>query len=171
MSSLCPPISLPWVVVTWCLCVILAVMVVVWVCCGQWMLKEASVAWLCERLKYWLQNVGRVRRTEHLQNNTSLNILSANTGPMHLFCFYIKLISFISAGAFSQISACLCRMWWTRCCWSVYAKSLNECAYMRAHRLNFKVWLKHAHVFLSLFSLGSHDHLNAISEAFSRLKD
>lgn len=26
-----PPISLPWVVVTWCLCVILAAMVVVWV--------------------------------------------------------------------------------------------------------------------------------------------
>lgn len=37
-----PPV-LRWVVVTRCLCVTLAAGTVVWVCCGQRMLKEASV--------------------------------------------------------------------------------------------------------------------------------
>lgn len=44
-GALCAPPTpfLRWAVVTWCLCVMLAAMMVVWVCCGQRMLKEASV--------------------------------------------------------------------------------------------------------------------------------
>lgn len=52
-----PPISSPWVVLTWCLCAILAVAVVVWVCCGQCTQRgQCSLAAIAgERPKGWLQ--------------------------------------------------------------------------------------------------------------------
>lgn len=37
-----PPPFLRWVVVTWCLCAKLAAVMLVWVCCGPQMRKEAS---------------------------------------------------------------------------------------------------------------------------------